>query len=119
METKTDRLLTPSMRLIPIFPFEYAIAELQILPVNIKSLAGSTATLANWFCAWIVTLTANIMLNWSGGGLPSLPPPLFLYMRTHLFSICLSFTFGMFGFFYRWVLHATYISKMQLVNPKQ
>ncbi|KAF7140606.1 hypothetical protein RHSIM_Rhsim06G0032600 [Rhododendron simsii] len=40
----------------------------EILPVNIKSLAGSTATLANWFCAWIVTLTANIMLNWSGGG---------------------------------------------------
>ncbi|KAI8549662.1 hypothetical protein RHMOL_Rhmol06G0042500 [Rhododendron molle] len=40
----------------------------EILPVNIKSLAGSTATLANWLFAWIVTLTANIMLNWSSGG---------------------------------------------------
>lgn len=40
----------------------------EILPVNIKSLAGSTATLANWFFAWVVTLTANMMLNWSNGG---------------------------------------------------
>ncbi|GAB2267338.1 hypothetical protein Dimus_002324 [Dionaea muscipula] len=40
----------------------------EILPIRIKGLAGSIATLANWFVAWIITLTANIMLNWSSGG---------------------------------------------------
>lgn len=46
----------------------------QILPVNIKSLAGSVATLANWLTSFIVTMTANLLLNWSNGGLSlSLP----------------------------------------------
>ncbi|KMZ72644.1 putative Transporter [Zostera marina] len=40
----------------------------EILPVNVKSLAGSVATLANWFCSWGVTMTANLLLNWSNGG---------------------------------------------------
>ncbi|XAR61756.1 hypothetical protein NMG60_11016263 [Bertholletia excelsa] len=40
----------------------------EILPVNIKGLAGSVATLANWFFAWVVTMTANLALNWSPGG---------------------------------------------------
>ncbi|KAJ3670799.1 hypothetical protein LUZ60_008225 [Juncus effusus] len=40
----------------------------EILPVNIKSLAGSVATLANWLTSWIITMTANILLNWSNGG---------------------------------------------------
>lgn len=40
----------------------------QILPVSIKSLGGSVATLANWFSAWIVTMTANLLLTWSKGG---------------------------------------------------
>ncbi|KAJ4832722.1 hypothetical protein Tsubulata_022468 [Turnera subulata] len=40
----------------------------EILPVNIKSLAGSVATLGNWFIAWLITLTANLLLNWSDGG---------------------------------------------------
>lgn len=40
----------------------------EILPINIKGLAGSIATLANWFVAWIVTMTANIMLSWNSGG---------------------------------------------------
>lgn len=40
----------------------------EILPVNIKGLAGSVATLANWFTAWVVTMTANLLLNWSSGG---------------------------------------------------
>ncbi|GFZ10322.1 major facilitator superfamily protein [Actinidia rufa] len=44
----------------------------EILPINIKGLAGSVATLANWFFAWVVTLTANLLLNWSPGGLPYL-----------------------------------------------
>ncbi|CAO2833983.1 unnamed protein product [Amaranthus hypochondriacus] len=39
----------------------------EILPVNIKGLAGSIATLANWFTAWVVTMTANIMLSWNSG----------------------------------------------------
>ncbi|XP_073122853.1 sugar transporter ERD6-like 6 isoform X2 [Henckelia pumila] len=40
----------------------------EILPVSIKSLAGSVATLANWLSATIVTLTANLLLTWSSGG---------------------------------------------------
>ncbi|KAF3441075.1 hypothetical protein FNV43_RR19361 [Rhamnella rubrinervis] len=40
----------------------------EILPVNIKSLAGSTATLANWLTSWVITMTANLLLNWSKGG---------------------------------------------------
>ncbi|KAG8654654.1 hypothetical protein MANES_05G158900v8 [Manihot esculenta] len=40
----------------------------EILPVNIKSLAGSVATLANWLVAFVVTMTANLLLNWSSGG---------------------------------------------------
>ncbi|KAJ9567132.1 hypothetical protein OSB04_003098 [Centaurea solstitialis] len=40
----------------------------EILPVNIKGLAGSIATLANWFICWVVTLTAPLLLSWSSGG---------------------------------------------------
>jgi MFS transporter, SP family, ERD6-like sugar transporter len=40
----------------------------QILPVNIKSLAGSVATLANWLTSWAITMTASLMLDWSNGG---------------------------------------------------
>ncbi|KAK8694687.1 hypothetical protein V6N13_072234 [Hibiscus sabdariffa] len=40
----------------------------EILPVNIKGLAGSVATLANWTTAWVITMTANLLLTWSGGG---------------------------------------------------
>ncbi|KAG7029388.1 Sugar transporter ERD6-like 6 [Cucurbita argyrosperma subsp. argyrosperma] len=40
----------------------------EILPVNIKGLAGSIATLANWFSAWGVTMSANLLLGWSSGG---------------------------------------------------
>ncbi|XP_048335308.1 sugar transporter ERD6-like 6 isoform X2 [Ziziphus jujuba] len=40
----------------------------EILPVNIKSLAGSIATLANWLTSWAITMTANLLLNWSHGG---------------------------------------------------
>lgn len=45
--------------------FNYAS---QILPVNIKGLAGSIATMGNWLIAWVVTMTANLLLNWSSGG---------------------------------------------------
>lgn len=40
----------------------------EILPVNIKGLAGSVATLANWLTSWVITMTANLLLNWSSGG---------------------------------------------------
>ncbi|KAJ7953009.1 Sugar transporter ERD6-like 6 [Quillaja saponaria] len=40
----------------------------EILPVNIKGLAGSIATLANWLISWLITMTANLLLNWSNGG---------------------------------------------------
>ncbi|KAJ8762196.1 hypothetical protein K2173_007351 [Erythroxylum novogranatense] len=40
----------------------------EILPINIKSLAGSVATLANWFVSWLITMTANLLLKWSAGG---------------------------------------------------
>ncbi|KAL8137152.1 hypothetical protein V2J09_003153 [Rumex salicifolius] len=39
----------------------------EILPINIKGLAGSIATLANWLVAWLVTMTANLLLSWSSG----------------------------------------------------
>ncbi|KAJ6728915.1 hypothetical protein OIU85_019897 [Salix viminalis] len=40
----------------------------EILPVNIKSLAGSVATLANWMFSFLITMTANLLLDWSTGG---------------------------------------------------
>ncbi|KAJ1408880.1 Sugar/inositol transporter, partial [Sesbania bispinosa] len=40
----------------------------EILPVNIKGLAGSIATLTNWLTSWMITMTANLLLTWSSGG---------------------------------------------------
>ncbi|XP_051139804.1 sugar transporter ERD6-like 6 [Andrographis paniculata] len=40
----------------------------EILPPKIKGLAGSVATLANWFSSWIITMTAPLLLDWSSGG---------------------------------------------------
>nr|CAB3460699.1 unnamed protein product [Digitaria exilis] len=40
----------------------------EILPVSIKSLAGSFATLANWLTSFGITMTANLLLSWSSGG---------------------------------------------------
>lgn len=40
----------------------------EILPVKIKGLAGSVATLLNWMSSWIITLTAPLLLSWSSGG---------------------------------------------------
>ncbi|XP_038987489.1 sugar transporter ERD6-like 6 [Phoenix dactylifera] len=40
----------------------------EILPVNIKGLAGSVATLGNWLSSWAITMTANLLLSWSSGG---------------------------------------------------
>ncbi|XP_044512156.1 sugar transporter ERD6-like 6 isoform X2 [Mangifera indica] len=40
----------------------------EIFPINIKGLAGSVATLFNWLSAWVVTMSANLLLTWSPGG---------------------------------------------------
>lgn len=40
----------------------------EILPLQVKGLAGSVATLSNWLFSWVVTLTANLLLTWSSGG---------------------------------------------------
>ena len=40
----------------------------QILPVSIKGLAGSVATMANFLTSWGITMTANLLLGWSSGG---------------------------------------------------
>ncbi|GLJ12146.1 hypothetical protein SUGI_0185400 [Cryptomeria japonica] len=40
----------------------------EILPVSVKGLAGSVATLANWSSSWLVTMTINLLLQWSPAG---------------------------------------------------
>lgn len=40
----------------------------EILPVNVKGVAGSVATLANWALSWAVTMTINLLLEWSTVG---------------------------------------------------
>lgn len=37
----------------------------EILPTNVKGIAGSVATLANWALSWAVTMTINLLLEWS------------------------------------------------------
>ncbi|XP_028775664.1 sugar transporter ERD6-like 4 [Neltuma alba] len=40
----------------------------EILPPDIKGLAGSLATFLNWFTAWGITMTTNLLLSWSSAG---------------------------------------------------
>ncbi|KAH1194842.1 Sugar transporter ERD6-like 7 [Glycine max] len=40
----------------------------EIFPVNIKGLAGSVATLVNWFGAWLCSYTFNFFMSWSSYG---------------------------------------------------
>ncbi|KAG4393718.1 hypothetical protein GLYMA_03G149333v4 [Glycine max] len=40
----------------------------QIFPVNIKGLAGSVATLVNWFGACLCSYTFNFFMSWSSYG---------------------------------------------------
>ncbi|MED6210610.1 hypothetical protein PIB30_065761 [Stylosanthes scabra] len=40
----------------------------EILPVSVKGLAGSVSTMTNWLTAWVITMTANLLLSWSSGG---------------------------------------------------
>ncbi|KAL3680657.1 hypothetical protein R1sor_023613 [Riccia sorocarpa] len=40
----------------------------EVFPAKVKGVAGSLATLVNWSSAWMVTLTFNIVFNWSAAG---------------------------------------------------
>ncbi|XP_019456409.1 PREDICTED: sugar transporter ERD6-like 7 [Lupinus angustifolius] len=40
----------------------------EIFPINIKGQAGSIATLANWFGAWLCSYTFNFLMSWSSYG---------------------------------------------------
>ncbi|XP_027353497.1 sugar transporter ERD6-like 7 isoform X2 [Abrus precatorius] len=40
----------------------------EIFPVNIKGLAGSMATLVNWFGAWLCSYTFNFLMSWNPSG---------------------------------------------------
>ncbi|KAM3262195.1 hypothetical protein ACQJBY_052722 [Aegilops geniculata] len=57
-----------------VFTFSFGMGAIpwvimsEILPVSIKSLAGSFATLANWLTSFGITMTANLLLSWSAGG---------------------------------------------------
>ncbi|OAY49640.1 sugar transporter ERD6-like 7 [Manihot esculenta] len=40
----------------------------EIFPINIKGVAGSLATLMNWFGAWTISYTYNFLMSWSSYG---------------------------------------------------
>lgn len=40
----------------------------EIFPAHVKGIAGSVATLVNWFCAYAITMIFNYMLLWSAIG---------------------------------------------------
>ncbi|KAG9145716.1 hypothetical protein Leryth_011158 [Lithospermum erythrorhizon] len=40
----------------------------EIFPINIKGVAGSLATLVNWFGAWACSYTFNFLMTWSSWG---------------------------------------------------
>lgn len=40
----------------------------EIFPINIKGVAGSLATLVNWFGAWACSYTFNFLMDWSSYG---------------------------------------------------
>lgn len=40
----------------------------EILPVNVKGVGGSIATLTNWLTSFLVTMTINLLLEWSSSG---------------------------------------------------
>lgn len=40
----------------------------EIFPAHVKGVAGSVATLVNWFCSYAVTMIFNYMLLWSSTG---------------------------------------------------
>ncbi|XP_050209059.1 sugar transporter ERD6-like 16 isoform X2 [Mercurialis annua] len=53
----------------------------EILPINIKGVAGSLVVLVNWLGAWLVSYTFNFLATWSAAG------TFFLYAGFSLLSI--------------------------------
>ncbi|XP_057535073.1 sugar transporter ERD6-like 7 isoform X2 [Amaranthus tricolor] len=45
-----------------------AATGILIFPINLKGVAGSLATLVNWFGAWAVSYTFNFLMEWSSYG---------------------------------------------------
>jgi len=43
----------------------------EILPVNVKDVGGSIATLINWLSSFVVAMTLNLLLEWSTSDLSS------------------------------------------------
>ncbi|CAH9115175.1 unnamed protein product [Cuscuta epithymum] len=40
----------------------------EIFPINVKGVAGSLATLVNWFGAWLCSYTFNFLMSWNSIG---------------------------------------------------
>ncbi|XP_057535071.1 sugar transporter ERD6-like 7 [Amaranthus tricolor] len=40
----------------------------EIFPINVKGVAGSLATLVNWFGAWLISYTFNFLMEWNSCG---------------------------------------------------
>ncbi|OVA11402.1 Sugar/inositol transporter [Macleaya cordata] len=40
----------------------------EIFPINVKGVAGSLATLVNWFGSWVASYTFNYLMSWSSYG---------------------------------------------------
>ena len=56
---------------------------MQILPVNIKSLAGSVATLANWLTSWAITIDCQFTFKAGAVEVLSTEPPKQVCERVH------------------------------------
>ncbi|KAF6171636.1 hypothetical protein GIB67_042151 [Kingdonia uniflora] len=46
----------------------------EIFPINVKGVAGSLATLVNWFGSWVVSYTFNYLMSWSSYGISFYSP---------------------------------------------
>ncbi|KAE8676755.1 Receptor-like kinase in in flowers 3 [Hibiscus syriacus] len=57
-----DHNLAPNS--VPIL----SAAGILIFPINIKGVAGSLATLVNWFCGGAVTYSFNYLMSWISSG---------------------------------------------------
>ena len=60
--------------LVYIVSFSHGIGAIpwiimsEILPVNVKDVGGSIATLINWLSSFAVTMTVNLLLEWITSG---------------------------------------------------
>ena len=55
--------------LVYIISFSLGVGAIpEILPVNVKGIGGSIATLTNWLTSFLVTMTINLLLEWSSAG---------------------------------------------------